>query len=203
MYLGAMPIDRSPSGKGQVEQIKDFIDSQKGRRVYFLFTPEGTRGAVTKWKTGFYHVAQGCDLPVFLAKVDYKKKQTGTFHTFKLTGNKDNDIQVMQAAYQFIAGKNTINQYPPYIGSIPHLTEVEAQVISILYNRDQSMRESDVLTQLNIPQLPEKLLSSLVNKMLIDEILTPDASGSDNNSDTSYQLSLMGKGVHLHLTPLS
>jgi len=48
MYLGAIPINRSAKGVGQVEQIKAFINSQKLNRVFFLFTPEGTRGPVPK-----------------------------------------------------------------------------------------------------------------------------------------------------------
>jgi hypothetical protein len=197
MYLGAMPIDRSPQGKGQVEQIKDFIETQKGRRVYFLFTPEGTRGTLTKWKTGFYHVAQGCNLPIFLARVDYKLKVTGTFHTFKLTGDKDQDIKTIQAAYQYIPGKEPINQYPAYTGSLPKLTSEESQVITTLYHNQDVLCATELAKKLNKETLRDSVIPSLIDKMLIDEVLNE----TDEDSTALYQLSYMGKGASLHLMP--
>lgn len=197
MYLGAMPIDRSPQGKGQVEQIKDFIETQKGRRVYFLFTPEGTRGAVTKWKTGFYHVAQGCDLPIFLARVDYKNKITGTFHTFKLTGDKEQDIQTIQAAYQYIPGKAPINQYPAYIGSLPKLTSEESQIITTLYHSKEALSAAELAKHIGQASLTDSVIPSLTNKLIIDEVLIE----VDEQQVALYQLSHMGKGVSLHLMP--
>lgn len=64
-YMGAIPIDRSKNAFGQVEKIRRFVENNKHSRVFFLFTPEGTRSAVEKWKTGFYHVAENAELPIF------------------------------------------------------------------------------------------------------------------------------------------
>lgn len=52
MWLGAIPIDRSSGGRGQVNQIKKFVERHKNNRVFFLFTPEGTRGKVEKMEDG-------------------------------------------------------------------------------------------------------------------------------------------------------
>jgi len=195
MWLGAMPIDRSSKGQGQVEQIKAFIDSQKGNRVFFLFTPEGTRGAVKKWKTGFYHVAQGCELPIFLAKVDYLSKETGVFHTFKLTGDKEDDIQAMQASYKTIHGKFIHDQYPPYSGQLPSISEAEAAIIQALYSFKGVATKMEITAKAKLTKLSSNMLTLLINKGLLEK---NPVSCSTNES--TYQLTFAGKGYFLHLT---
>jgi 1-acyl-sn-glycerol-3-phosphate acyltransferase len=196
MWLGAMPIDRSPNGQGQVEKIKAFIDSQKNNRVFFIFTPEGTRGAVTKWKTGFYHVAQGCQLPIFLTKVDYKSKEAGVFHTFKLTNNKDNDIQAIQASYMSIHGKFIKNQYPPYSGRLPLISESEIAVIRALYSFKGVATKMEINAKAKLAELSSNMLTLLVEKGLLEKHPV-DAK----NNESTYQLTFAGKGYFLHLTP--
>lgn len=196
MWLGAMPIDRSSKGQGQVAQIRAFINSQKGNRVFFLFTPEGTRSAVTKWKTGFYHVAQGCELPIFLAKVDYQRKETGVFHTFQLTGDKADDIQAMQASYKSIHGKFIKDQYPSYIGQLPSISESEAAIIRALYSFKGVATKMEIITKTKLAKLSSNMLSLLIEKGLLEKI--PDLKGTN---ESTYQLTFAGKGYFLHLSP--
>lgn len=196
MWLGAMPIDRSSKGQGQVDQIKAFIDSQKGNRVFFLFTPEGTRGEVSKWKTGFYHVAQGCELPIFLAKVDYQSKETGVFHTFKLTGDKDDDIQAIQASYKSVHGKYPKDQYPAYVGKLPVISESEAAVIRALYSFKGVATKMEINAKAKLAELSSNMLTLLVDKGLLEK-----CSESDTTKESTYQLTFAGKGYFLHLAP--
>lgn len=196
MWLGAIPIDRSSKGEGQVEKIKAFIDSQKGQRVFFLFTPEGTRGAVSKWKTGFYHVAQGCNLPIFLAKVDYQSKETGVFHTFKLTGDKEDDVQAIQASYKSIHGKYLKDQYPPYIGKLPAISESEAAIIRALYSFKGVATKMEINTKAKLAELSSSMLAILIEKGLLEK-----SKVKKDNGDATYQLTFAGKGYFLHLSP--
>lgn len=194
MYLGAIPIDRSSQGVGQVEQIKQFINSQKLNRVFFLFTPEGTRGSVTKWKTGFYHVAQGCSLPIFLAKVDYLSKETGVFHTFKLTGDRENDIKAIQASYKSVQGKFPSDQYPTYTGRIPKISEVEAKIIRALYSFKGVATAVDINAKAKLGELSTTMLDYLIDKGLLEKSLH-----NDKNGEVAYQLTFAGRGCFLHL----
>jgi len=196
MWLGAMPIDRSSKGEGQVNQIKAFIESQKGNRVFFLFTPEGTRGAVSKWKTGFYHVAQGCELPIFLAKVDYQSKETGVFHTFQLTGDKDEDIQAIQASYKSIHGKFPKDQYPQYIGELPAISESEAAIIRALYSFKGVATKMEINAKAKLAELSSNMLTLLIEKGLLEK-----NNDRNNTNESTYQLTFAGKGYFLHLTP--
>ncbi len=195
MYLGAIPIDRSPTGIGQVEQIKRFINSQKLKRVFFLFTPEGTRGPVTKWKTGFYHVAQGCNLPIFLAKVDFLNKEAGVFHTFKLTDSKENDIKAIQASYESIQGKFPEDQYPVYTGCIPTISDSEAKIIKAMYSFKGVATKVEITTKAKLEELSTSMLDFLIEKGLLERI--PNARHSN---EPGYQLTFAGRGCFLHLS---
>ncbi|MBL4763815.1 MAG: 1-acyl-sn-glycerol-3-phosphate acyltransferase [Colwellia sp.] len=202
MWLGAMPIDRSSKGSGQVQQIKRFIDSQKdnpsnGKRIFFLFTPEGTRGVVKRWKAGFYHIAQGCELPIFLAKVDYLSKETGVFHTFQPTGNKEEDISAIQASYKSIKGKYPKLQFPHYIGRLPTISDSEAAIIRALYSIKGVATKMEISTKAKVAELSSTMLSLLIEKGLLEQ------SNANKNNSTTYQLTFAGKGYFLHLTASS
>lgn len=199
MWLGAIPIDRSSNGQGQVDQIKSFINTQKNntdknRRVFFLFTPEGTRGPVTKWKTGFYHIALGCNLPIFLAKVDYQTKETGVFHTFKLTGDKDDDIQAIQASYKSIHGKFITDQFPTYSGKLPLISDSEAAIIRALYSFKGVATKMEINTKAKLAELSNTMLSILVDKGLLER-----CEDCLQSKESTYQLTFAGKGYFLHL----
>lgn len=196
MYLGAIPIDRSPNGVGQVDQIKSFIKSQKLNRVFFLFTPEGTRSGVKKWKTGFYHVAQGCELPIFLAKVDYLSKEAGVFHTFTLTHHKENDINAMQASYESIQGKFPEDQYPAYTGKMPEINETEAAIIKAMYSFKGVATKVEITGKAKINNLSTSMLDFLIEKGLLEKTTTVTPS-----NEPTYQLTFAGRGCFLHLSP--
>ena len=196
MWLGAIPIDRSSKGRGQVELIRVFIEQQKAGRVFFLFTPEGTRGAVTQWKTGFYHVAQACQLPIFLAKVDYQSKETGVFHTFQLTGDKTEDIQAIQASYESIHGKYLKDQYPNYVGKLPVITDTEAAVIRALYSFKGVATQMEINAKTKLAELSGTILILLVQKGLLEK------HTAHKGADSTYQLTFAGRGYFLHLPPM-
>lgn len=196
MWLGAMPIDRSSKGKGQVELINQFVVRQKDSKVFFLFTPEGTRGKAQKWKTGFYHVAQSCKIPIFLAKVDYRIKEAGIFHSYQITGNKEEDIQAIQASYKRVAGKFIEKQFPAYEGALPQITDTEALVMKALYSFKGFATCVEISTKIKRQELATSVLEFLVDKGIVEETLA-----DQENNLASYQLTFLGKGCLLHLYP--
>ncbi|GAA6205779.1 1-acyl-sn-glycerol-3-phosphate acyltransferase [Thalassotalea sp. SU-HH00458] len=196
MWLGAIPIDRSSKGKGQVELINQFVVRQKDKKVFFLFTPEGTRSKTQKWKTGFYHVAQSCNIPIFLAKVDYRIKEAGVFHSFQITGEKEEDIQAIQASYKRVAGKFIALQFPPYEGALPKITDAEALVMKALYSFKGFATCVEISTKIKRQELASSVLAFLVDKGIVEETLSDQETGV-----ASYQLTFLGKGCLLHLYP--
>lgn len=197
MWLGAIPIDRSSKGRGQVEQIKAFVERHKDSRVFFIFTPEGTRGAVDKWKTGFYHVAEQCGLPVFLAKVDYLLKETGVFHSFKLSGDKDQDVQSIQESYKRIYGKFPDLQYPGYVGPLPEISDKEALVLRAMYSFKGVATKMDIAAKARFAGLSTKMLDFLIEK----GVLEMAGKVNNPNQEPTYRLTFAGRGCLLHLFP--
>lgn len=197
MWLGAIPIDRSSKGQGQVEKIKNFVEKHKGERIYFLFTPEGTRGGVKKWKTGFYHVAQDTGLPIFLAKVDYQRKESGVFHSFQLTGDKEVDIAAIQASYKSIAGKFPKDQYPQYVGAVPELSEKDTRIMSAMYSFRGLATQAEIAARAKFEELSTEMLDFLIEKGVIER----STETQDGETIIRYRLTLAGNGYLLHLTP--
>jgi len=196
LWLGAMPIDRSSKGKGQVELIKTFVASQKSSNVLFLFTPEGTRGKSGKWRTGFYHVAQGAGIPIFLAKVDYRLKEAGVFHSYQLTDNKEDDILAMQASYKNVYGKFPDKQFPVYIGAMPSLSDAEAAVMKAMYSFKGVATRVEIAAKAKRKELSTSMLDFLIEKNILEKTIT-----AEENAEPQYKLTFAGKGCLLHLYP--
>jgi 1-acyl-sn-glycerol-3-phosphate acyltransferase len=194
LWMGGIPIDRTPNGKGQVALIKEFVDRHKGGRIFFLFTPEGTRGRVEKWKTGFYHVAQDCGLPIFLAQVDYRTKVSGVFHTYKLTGDKVTDVNAIQASYESIYARFPKDQYPAYSGPIPEISEREAKVMKAMYSLKEAATQAEIAAKARFEELTTEMLEFLIEKGVLEKIPSRDGT-------TTYRLTMAGNGCLLHVTP--
>jgi 1-acyl-sn-glycerol-3-phosphate acyltransferase len=101
-WLGGIPIDRSQSHNVVEQSIQAF---QKLERLIMVVPPEGTRKKVSYWKTGFYHIASGANVPIVLGFLDYKRKAGGIGPTFYPTGRLEEDLQKIQAFYATITGK--------------------------------------------------------------------------------------------------
>lgn len=102
-FLGGISVERSKS-TGLVQQT---IDQFNGSNELFIaLSPEGTRGKVTRWKSGFYHVANGANVPIATGFLDYKRKVAGFGPLFYPTGDYKKDLAELQGFYRGISGKN-------------------------------------------------------------------------------------------------
>jgi len=195
LWMGAIPINRSSKGQGQVELIRKFVERHKGERIFFLFTPEGTRGKVEKWKTGFYHVAQDCGLPIFLAMVDYQDKISGVFHSYQLTNDKDQDIKAIQASYSSICGRFPEKQYPSFSGPIPDISVNEARVMSAIYSFRKAATKAEIAAKAKFDELSTEMLDFLIKKGVLEVIKKME----DSKTILRYRLTSAGNGCLLHL----
>ena len=108
--LGGVPIDRS-ARRGAVEQA---IERLKGSdRLALAVPPEGTRGRAAYWKTGFYHIARGAEVPIVLGFIDYGRKVAGLGPAFQPTGDLARDFEVFRAFYE-----NVQPRFPDKKGAI-------------------------------------------------------------------------------------
>jgi len=100
--LGGIAVRRSARAN-QVEQlVARFRDAG---RLTLVVPAEGTRGWVSRWKSGFYHIARAADVPVVLGFLDYGRKLGGFGPAVRLTGDVRRDMDVMRAFYAPMRGK--------------------------------------------------------------------------------------------------
>jgi hypothetical protein len=107
--LGGIPVDRSAPG-GLVERMA----GEFARRERFLLaiTPEGTRGYVHGWRSGFYRIARAAGVPVGLAFIDYRTRRVGVGAYVELTGDPELDWQAFAGFYAGMQGRRPGSQSP-------------------------------------------------------------------------------------------
>ena len=107
--LGAIPIDLQliPGGKKQTytEAMIQMLNERDDLVV--MFTPEGTRSTVSKWKSGFYHTALGANVPIVIGYLDYQKKEAGIGPCLYPNGDMDGQIEELKAF-----GRTVVPKYP-------------------------------------------------------------------------------------------
>ncbi len=101
-WLGGIPVNRSASTNMVSQTVEKFKASEE---LAIAIPPEGTRARVDEWKTGFYYIATGADIPIAMGFLDYKKKVGGFLPTFYPTGDIKKDIAEMRKCYEGISGK--------------------------------------------------------------------------------------------------
>jgi 1-acyl-sn-glycerol-3-phosphate acyltransferase len=102
--LGAIPIDRNSKDKTgrKTSYTEAMINLFKERdSLVVMVTPEGTRSKKTEWKTGFYYVAEGANVPIALGYLDYKNKIAGV-GKLVYTGDLDKTMREIMAFYKDI-----------------------------------------------------------------------------------------------------
>lgn len=102
-WLGGVPVDRTKANS-LVEQAVAFFKSTE--RLIMIVPPEGTRQKVRSWKSGFYYIAHGAQVPIALGFIDFKRKAAGIGDLFEPTGDFDADLPKIRAFYAGITGKN-------------------------------------------------------------------------------------------------
>lgn len=95
--MGAIPVDRRP-GNHVVDDIVEEINS--AQRFVLTITPEGTRSKVGQWKDGFYRICNRAQIPLYLAKIDFDKKELGVLQQFEISGDFEEDIKKIKAHYK-------------------------------------------------------------------------------------------------------
>jgi 1-acyl-sn-glycerol-3-phosphate acyltransferase len=102
-WLGGIPVNRANPG-GIADQVAEQMIAAE--RMWFVLAPEGTRRAVTQWKTGFWKIAKKADVPVVCVYFDYPSKSIGVGRVFHLSDDMAADIAAIKAWYAPYQGKH-------------------------------------------------------------------------------------------------
>lgn len=98
--LGGIPVDRSKKNNFVDEVNRIFKEHEE---LFIVIAPEGTRSRTTRWKTGFYHMAKGANVPIVLAYIDYAKKECGFGKVVYPSDNMEKDFAIIEDFYRDIA----------------------------------------------------------------------------------------------------
>lgn len=104
MWLGGIPVAREKSSNVVAASV--LAIAQVDGPVQLIVPPEGTRDKTRYWKTGFYYIALGAQVPIVMAYMDYKKKISGLGPVFVPSGDLDADMAAIKAFYAPFKGKN-------------------------------------------------------------------------------------------------
>lgn len=107
---GVISIDRQNKGSTLQANIDHFKQEE---RLFLGLAPEGTRGYTEKWKTGFYYLALGVEVPILPVAMDYKTKQIRFMPLFYPTGNIEQDLPEIYAYYKGVQGRHVQNMSQP------------------------------------------------------------------------------------------
>ena len=77
----------------------------KNEEFKLALSPEGTRKKVEKWKTGFYYIAKGANVPIVMLSFDFKNKQVGLSEPYYVTEDMEKDFAHFYNFYKGIQGK--------------------------------------------------------------------------------------------------
>lgn len=95
--LGGFPIERTGK-QNQVEAIVEYAKTHNEFRL--AIAPEGTRSKVDKWKTGFYWIARGAEIPIIMVSFAMKKKEVKFSKPFYTTEDKEADFTFIKSFYE-------------------------------------------------------------------------------------------------------
>ena len=95
-WWGGFPIDRRATGGVVESAARAFRESEQ---FALTITPEGTRGKVDAWKSGFYRVAHAAGVPILPVAFDYSKRAVRFHPLFWPTGEYELDLPKLQACF--------------------------------------------------------------------------------------------------------
>lgn len=104
-WLGGVPLNRQ-SPQGVVGHMVALMQQHRKeeRLLWLALSPEGTRRRTQGWRSGFYQVALGANVPLALVRLDYSRKTVSVTDFLRLTGDEAADYARMAASYDGVRG---------------------------------------------------------------------------------------------------
>lgn len=104
MWFGGLPVQRDKSNNLVAASVAA-IKAATGP-LQLTVAPEGSRSKARYWKTGFYHIAVGAQVPIVIAYLDYSTKVGGLGPLLQPSGDIEADMITIRAFYAPFKGKN-------------------------------------------------------------------------------------------------
>lgn len=104
-WVGGIAINRS-GPQGLVSSMVEVYQQhrQEGRMLWMAVAPEGTRSLTTGWRSGFYQVTVGAQVPLALVRFDWGRRTVFFVDFVELTGDVDADYARMAEVFAGVKG---------------------------------------------------------------------------------------------------
>jgi 1-acyl-sn-glycerol-3-phosphate acyltransferase len=98
-WLGGIPVDRSRGAPVVTSAVESM---RKVSKMWLVITPEGTRSAVTRWKSGFYRIAREARVPILPVALDWGRREIRLFVVIEPGDDMTSEIARIRALYDEI-----------------------------------------------------------------------------------------------------
>lgn len=97
-------------GSIPVYQNKEYVDYVAGlfnnsKEIHIVLSPEGQLAKITRWKKGYYYMAQKANVPIVVAYLDYKKKEIGVKGVIDNLDNLNTVMYQINTMYKDVTAK--------------------------------------------------------------------------------------------------
>jgi 1-acyl-sn-glycerol-3-phosphate acyltransferase len=108
-WLGGIPVERGRRGN-LVEQAAARL--RAADRLLLVVPPSGTRSRAPHWRSGFYHIARGANVPIVCGFLDYGRRVGGIGPVFAPSADLGADMDRLRAFYRDVRGKYPEHETP-------------------------------------------------------------------------------------------
>jgi 1-acyl-sn-glycerol-3-phosphate acyltransferase len=98
---GGIAVDRNASHDVVSETVAEFSSRP---RVFLVITPEGTRKQVSRWRTGFWHIAKGAGVPILPIVFNWRDRVIRIGAPFVPGDDAAKDIEQLQLLFSGATG---------------------------------------------------------------------------------------------------
>ena len=112
-WVGGVPVERNVNQGAVGAMTRTLLESKQTDDFFWLaLAPEGTRKWLPGWRSGFYQVALGAQVPLGICCVNFPQKTVRVTEFLLLSGQADDDLQRIAQALKGAAGKNPAQAAP-------------------------------------------------------------------------------------------
>ena len=102
-WLDGIPLDRRQRRLGAVEQVVKVLNSRSA--VLLGLSPEGTRQRVERWRSGFFYIALGANIPIVPVGLDYASRRIVIGEPVTPSGDYDRQQASLRAFFSTMTPK--------------------------------------------------------------------------------------------------
>jgi 1-acyl-sn-glycerol-3-phosphate acyltransferase len=100
--LGGIPVDRAHPHDVVARVVAEF---HRRDRMVIGLAPEGTRHRVAEWRSGFWHIARGAQVPILPVGLDFGRRALRIGPPYAPTDSLEADLRTLKAFFADVVPK--------------------------------------------------------------------------------------------------